>query len=71
MIYDYARVSTDHQNLAAQVERLTAEDCAKVYQATASGSRADRAALKRAGEGWERARKRGVLSGVKPKLTLH
>ena len=48
MIYGYAHVSTDHQNLAAQVERLTAEGCAKVFQETASGSRADRAALERA-----------------------
>ena len=48
MIYGYARVSTDHQSLAAQVERLTAEGCSKVFQETASGSRADRAALKRA-----------------------
>jgi DNA invertase Pin-like site-specific DNA recombinase len=147
MNYGYARVSTDHQSLAAQVERLTAEGCAKVYQETASSSRADRAALKRAvdrlaagdvlivtrldrlarstrdllntlaaitakgagfrsladawadtttphgrlmltilgglaeferelirartGEGLERARKRGVLPGPKPKLTLH
>ena len=48
MIYGYARVSTDHQSLAAQVERLAAEGCTKVFQETASGSRADRAALKRA-----------------------
>ena len=48
MIYGYARVSTDHQSLAAQVERLTGEGCTKVFQETASGSRADRAALKRA-----------------------
>ena len=51
MFYGYARVSTDHQSLAAQVERLTAEGCAKVYRETASGSRADRAALRRAIDG--------------------
>ncbi|TXN02153.1 DUF4214 domain-containing protein [Methylobacterium sp. WL103] len=45
MIYGYARVSTDHQSLAAQIERLTAEGCSNVFQETASGSRADRAAL--------------------------
>ena len=47
MIYGYARVSTDHQSLAAQMERLTAEGCSKVFQETASGSRADRATHRR------------------------
>jgi len=48
MQYGYARVSTDHQTLAAQVEALTAAGCAKVVQETASGARSDRAGLKRA-----------------------
>ncbi|WP_447703576.1 recombinase family protein, partial [Methylobacterium fujisawaense] len=48
MQYGYARVSTDHQTLAAQVEALTAAGCAKIIQGTASGARSDRAGLKRA-----------------------
>ena len=48
MIYGDARVSTDHQSLAAQVERAAAEGCANVYQEIASGPRSDRDAPKRA-----------------------
>lgn len=48
MQYGYARVSTDHQTLAAQVEALTAAGCTKIVQETASGARSDRAGLKRA-----------------------
>ncbi|MCJ2103820.1 recombinase family protein [Methylobacterium sp. E-041] len=48
MIYGYARVSTDHQSLAAQAEQLTSAGCAKIVQETASGARGDRAGLKRA-----------------------
>ena len=48
MIYGYARVSTDHQSLAAQAEQLTAAGCVKIVQETASGARGDRAGLKRA-----------------------
>lgn len=48
MIYGYARVSTDHQSLAAQAEQLAAAGCAKIVQETASGARGDRAGLKRA-----------------------
>lgn len=44
----YARVSTDHQTLAAQVEALTAAGCTAVIQEKASGARSDRAGLKRA-----------------------
>ena len=48
MNYGYARVSTDHQSLGAQLEQLTAAGCTKVFQEKASGARGDRAALKRA-----------------------
>lgn len=48
MIYGYARVSTGHQDLAAQVEQLTAAGCEKIVRETASGARGDRAGLKRA-----------------------
>lgn len=47
-IYGYARVSTDGQNVAAQVELLTAVGCKAVYQETASGGKAERAQLRRA-----------------------
>jgi DNA invertase Pin-like site-specific DNA recombinase len=47
MIYGYARVSTDGQSVAAQVEALTAAGAAKVYRETASGTQTDRAQLRR------------------------
>src|SRR5689334_11429517 len=47
MIYGYARVSTDGQSVAAQVEDLTAAGAAKVYRETASGVQTDRAQLRR------------------------
>src|SRR3954447_24129727 len=48
MIYDYARVSTDGQSVAAQVQQLTAAGCAKVFREVASGVRTDRIQLRRA-----------------------
>lgn len=48
MIYGYARVSTDGQSVAAQIEELTAAGCQKVFQETVSGARTDRLQLKRA-----------------------
>src|SRR6478752_7010009 len=47
MMYGYARVSSDCQDLGAQVQELTDAGCARVYQETASGVRSDRAELKR------------------------
>ena len=47
MIYGYARVSTDGQSLAAQIEQLTAAGADKVFEETASGAKTDRAQLKR------------------------
>lgn len=47
MIYGYARVSTDTQRLAAQVEQLTAAGCEKVFKETASGAKTNRAQLAR------------------------
>src|SRR3954447_17379732 len=38
MIYGYARVSTDGQSVAAQVQQLTAAGCAKVFREVASGA---------------------------------
>jgi DNA invertase Pin-like site-specific DNA recombinase len=48
MIYGYARVSTDGQNVDAQVKQLRAAGAEKVFRETASGARADRAQLRRA-----------------------
>lgn len=48
MNYGYARVSTDTQSLAAQVEQLAAAGCEKVFKETASGTKTNRAQLARA-----------------------
>jgi DNA invertase Pin-like site-specific DNA recombinase len=48
MIYGYARVSTDGQTVGAQVEALTAAGAAKVFRETASGTKTDRAQLRKA-----------------------
>lgn len=48
MIYGYARVSTDGQSVAAQLEELTAAGCQKVFQEAVSGARTERIQLKRA-----------------------
>ena len=48
MIYGYARVSTDGQNVEAQVVALTAAGAGKVFQEVASGAKTDRAQLRRA-----------------------
>jgi len=54
-IYGYARVSTDGQTLAAQDATLRAAGCAKVFAEKASGTKTDRAelrkAIRRLGEG--------------------
>jgi DNA invertase Pin-like site-specific DNA recombinase len=47
LLYGYARVSTHGQTLAAQLERLRASGCQKVYREKASGARADRRQLQR------------------------
>ncbi len=41
----YARVSTQDQNLAAQLDALTQAECDRVYEETASGARSDRPVL--------------------------
>ena len=47
MIYAYARVSTDEQSYAAQVEELKAAGCTRVFCETASGARSDRVELRK------------------------
>jgi DNA invertase Pin-like site-specific DNA recombinase len=47
MIYGYARVSTDGQNVTAQVATLTAAGAGKVFRETASGAKTARAQLRR------------------------
>jgi DNA invertase Pin-like site-specific DNA recombinase len=45
MLIGYARVSTDEQNLALQLDALQAEGCERVFQDTASGARSNRKGL--------------------------
>ncbi|HEY1935416.1 MAG TPA: recombinase family protein [Acetobacteraceae bacterium] len=47
MKYGYARVSTDDQNVDAQVRQLTTAGCKKVFRETASGAKTDRSQLRR------------------------
>jgi DNA invertase Pin-like site-specific DNA recombinase len=46
VIYGYARVSTDGQSVAAQVEALTDTGAAKVFKEVASGAKTDRQQLR-------------------------
>ncbi len=48
MIYGYARVSTDGLSVGAQAKQLRAAGADQVFRETASGTRADRAQLRRA-----------------------
>ncbi len=48
MIYGYARVSSNGQDLTQQVAQLLAAGCVKVYQEKASAASAERPQLKRA-----------------------
>jgi DNA invertase Pin-like site-specific DNA recombinase len=47
MKYGYARVSSDGQSVDAQVRQLTKAGCKKVFREVASGTKTDRAQLRR------------------------
>src|SRR6201996_2358390 len=47
MLIGYARVSTDHQEAAAQVAALRSAGCKRIYQEKASGGRTDRCELQK------------------------
>jgi DNA invertase Pin-like site-specific DNA recombinase len=47
MKYGYARVSTDRQRVDAQVRQLTKAGCKKMFRELASGTKTDRAPLRR------------------------
>ena len=47
VIYGYARVSTDAQDLAGQLAQLRAAGCERTYREKVSGATADRPQLKR------------------------
>lgn len=47
MIYGYARVSRDHQDLASQLDALKAAGCEKVFHEKTGGHTAERAELKK------------------------
>lgn len=48
MLVGYARVSTDDQDLALQLDALKSAGCERMYEDTASGAKAERVGLHRA-----------------------
>lgn len=58
MIYGYARVSTKHQSLELQIEKLKEYGCEKIYHEKFTGTKCDRPELNK------------LLSNIKPGDTL-
>ena len=81
MLIGYARVSTDHQDTAAQVAALDAAECERIYREKASGGRwnqprtppgceLEKAMLReRTKAGLAAARDEGRIGGRRPKLS--
>src|SRR5205809_152025 len=64
-ILGYARVSTDGQSLAAQIEQLKATGCERIFREKVSGARTDRRELAKL------LHALGVRFGRPPKLNPH
>ena len=56
MIYGYAHVSTEAQDLTGATAQLKAAGCQKIFREKMTGTTADRPQLKKLGSPWSRRR---------------